>query len=136
MNDKKIEKARVKKELREFGLIFGLGITLLFGLFFPWLAEKAIPIWPPAIALVFASIALILPIILKPFHWLWMKIGIVLGWINTRIILTIIFFVVLFPIGLIMRLFSDPMARNFDEKTYSYRILTDSSPSERLKRPF
>ena len=35
-----------KKELRQFGLVFATGITLIFGLFLPWLFEHPWPLWP------------------------------------------------------------------------------------------
>ena len=45
-----------------------------------------------------------MPSILKPINYLWMSFAIVVGWIMTRIILTVLFFLVLAPIGLIGRL--------------------------------
>jgi len=56
---------------------------------------------------------------LKIFYKIWLKIGEVLGWIWTRILLTIIFFVVIGPISLVMKLFNkDPLQFKFDKNTY------------------
>ncbi len=126
-----------KQELRKFGFIFATGLVLIFGLFFPWLLEKASPSWPWIVAAVFAGSALILPQILKPVFIAWMKIGHVLGWINTRIILGVVFFLLFAPVALLMRLFgNDPMHRRLDETASTYRINSENLPRERMERPF
>ncbi len=126
-----------KQELRKFGFIFATGLVLIFGLFFPWLLEKASPSWPWIVAAVFAGSALILPQILKPVFIAWMKIGHVLGWINTRIILGVVFFIIFAPVALLMRLFgSDPVHRQLDAAAKTYRINSEKLPRERMERPF
>jgi hypothetical protein len=49
-------------------------------------------------------ISLIIPAAGDGILWLWEKIALVLGWINTRILLTVVFYVFLFPIALLFRL--------------------------------
>jgi len=126
-----------KTELRKFGLIFGVGLVLIFGLFFPWLADKPWPAWPFIAAGAFILLALVFPTGLKPLYIAWMKFGHVAGWINTRIILGVVFFAIFLPFGLIMRLFgSDPMKRKLDNASASYRIASHSSPKNQMERPF
>ena len=126
-----------RQELRKFGFVFATGLVLIFGLFFPWVLEKPSPYWPWIVAAVFAVSALILPQILKPVFLLWMKIGHVLGWINTRIILGVVFFIIFAPVALLMRLFgNDPMHRRLDETASTYRINSEKLPRERMERPF
>jgi len=126
-----------KTELRKFGLIFGAGLVLIFGLFFPWLLEKPWPAWPFIAAGGFILMALAFPTGLKPFYIAWMKFGHVAGWINTRIILGLVFFAVFLPFGLVMRLFgNDPMKRKLDDTSASYRIASHSSPRDQMERPF
>jgi hypothetical protein len=126
-----------RQELRKFGFVFATGLVLIFGLFFPWLLEKSSPYWPWIVAAVFAGSALILPQILKPVFILWMKIGHVLGWINTRIILGVVFFIIFAPVALFMRLFGkDPMHRRLDAAASTYRINSEKLPRERMERPF
>jgi hypothetical protein len=61
----------------------------------------------------------------------------VLGWVNTRIILGVLFYVKILPMGLIMRLCGiDPMARKHDKSASSYRIKSMSVAKERLEKPF
>ena len=126
-----------KKELRQFGLIFATGMALIFGLFLPWLFEKPWPLWPWIVAGVFTSTALLLPPVLRPVFWLWMKFGHVLGWINTRIILGVTFLILFVPVGLVFHLFGkDPMRRKLDPAAKSYRIKSEHLPRERMEKPF
>ena len=81
-----------KQELRKFGLIFAGMFILIFGLLLPWIWDKPSPRWPWIVAAVFIAAALAVPMMLGPVYRLWMKIGHVLGWINTRIILGLVFF--------------------------------------------
>jgi len=46
-----------------------------------------------------------IPVILKPIYWIWMIFATILGWFMTRLILSLLFYVVITPIGLISRLF-------------------------------
>ena len=126
-----------KTELRKFGLIFGAGLLLIFGLFFPWLLDRPWPAWPFIAAGILASMALVFPTGLKPLYIAWMKFGHVAGWINTRIILGLVFFAVFLPFGLVMRLLgNDPMKRKLDDTSTSYRIASHSSPRDQMERPF
>ncbi len=126
-----------RKGLREFGLLTGAIVAVLFGLFFPWLLERAIPLWPWIVAAVLGGWGLIAPESLRPVYHGWMKLGMLLSKITTPIILGVVFFVVMLPIGLLMRvLSSDPMARKFDADATSYRVASQKTPKENVERPF
>jgi hypothetical protein len=89
------------------------------------------------IAAVFAATALLLPQLLRPVFWLWMKLGHVLGWINTRIILGITFLILFIPVALLFHLLGkDPMKRRLDPSLHSYRINSEHLPRERMEKPF
>ncbi len=126
------------KGLRKFGLTTGAIIVVLFVAFFPWVFDAVnLPIWPWILAGLLWVPALIMPRVLRPVYTTWMKIGHGLGWVNTRIILGVLFYVLILPMGLIMRLFSkDPMARKLDESVASYRIKSVSEPKDRLEKPY
>ncbi len=127
-----------KKGLRRFGITTGAIIVVLFALFFPWVFEvKTMPLWPWIVAGLLWTPALLTPSVLRPVYTVWMKIGHAIGWVNTRIILGVIFYVLVLPMGLLMRLFgNDPMARKLDKSVSSYRIKSVSDPKDRLEKPF
>lgn len=125
------------KQLRPFGLIMAGGLVLFFGLLIPWIWDRNYPLWPWIAAAVFAAAGLIHPKILTPIFRVWHRIGHVLGWINTRIILGLVFFVIFFPVALILRIaHKDPMARKYRPDEDSYRIPSSSPPREQLEKPF
>jgi len=124
-------------ELRKFGLIMGGMVAGIFGVLLPWLVGYSWPYWPWIVLAVFWPWALAVPDSLFPVYKLWMRFGHVAGWINTRIILAIMFFGMFFPAGLLMRLLGkDPMRRKTDKNAMSYRI--ESTPIERnhIERPY
>ncbi len=72
--------------------------------------------------------------ILGPVYRAWMKLAHVLAWINTRILLGVIYFVFLMPIRGVMRLFGrDPLTRRPDPKRATYWV--ERSPEERQRPP-
>jgi hypothetical protein len=132
-----VERNKEKKELRSFGLIFGAIVVGLFGLLLPWLKHHPFPVWPFSVGLVFGTLALIYPLGLRPFFKVWMKFGAVMGFINTRIILAVFFFIFVTPVGWIMRLVKhDPMRRSFEEGAASYRIASKIQTKEDLEKPY
>jgi hypothetical protein len=124
--------------LRKFGLTTGAIIVALFALFFPWVFDvAAMPIWPWIVAGMLWLPALLIPSVLRPVYTTWMKVGLGIGWVNTRIILGVIFYVLILPMGLVMRLLGkDPMARKHNKSATSYRIKSISEPKDRLEKPF
>ena len=131
------------RTLREFGLVFAAGLVIFFGLLIPWLAgrpwawQDGGARWPWLAAVVFAGVGLLLPRALKPVYLAWMKLGQVLGWINTRIILAVIFFALFTPVALLLRLMRrDPMHRQLDRSASTYRQASTDLPRDRMERPF
>jgi hypothetical protein len=62
---------------------------------------------------------LVFPILLKPLYIIWMWLAFILSWINTRIILVILFYSVFTPLGLVMRLLRiDLLERKKSNTTY------------------
>jgi hypothetical protein len=126
-----------RKELRDFGLIVGGLLAAIFGLGLPLLKHRAVPLWPWIVGVVLVTAALAFPSALRGPNFLWTKFGLVLGWINQRIVLTIVFYIILLPTGLIMRaLGRDPMARGFEPDRESYRVASRQAPARSMDRPF
>lgn len=117
--------APTKKELRTFSLIMATGLAILFVLI-PLALGKGFRSWPLIVGGVFVAFGLLAPAALAPVYSLWMKMGEVLGFINSRIILGVIFYFIIFPVGLIRRIFApDPMARKIDKNAPTYRVPRD-----------
>lgn len=124
--------------LRKFGLTTGVIVVVLFALLLPWLFDlESMPIWPWVIAAALWLPALVWPRILNGVYRAWMKIGMALGWVNSRIILGLVFYVLIVPMGVVMRLLGkDPMRRRYDSTSKSYRISSHREPRERMEKPY
>ena len=126
-----------KKGLREFGLVTGAMIAFLFGLFFPWLLELRIPLWPWILFAVLAIWGLAAPNSLRPVHYWWMRFALLLSKVTTPIILGIVFYLIISPMGLVMRLLGkDPMQREKDDSLETYRVRPTRTGNTDLERPF
>ena len=126
-----------KQELRKFGLIFAGMFILIFALLLPWIWDKPAPMWAWIVAAVFAASGLLVPMALGPVYRLWMKIGHVLGWVNTRIILGLVFFLIFAPVALFFRLLGkDTLKQRLDASASSYRIASEQPPRDRMEKPY
>lgn len=130
-------KAPDKHELRKFGFIFAAIMIGLFELLLPWLRDRPLPLWPLYIAVPVATLAAVWPLGLGPFYKAWMKFGLVMGAINTRIIMSIVFFVMLTPIAWLMRaLGKDLLALRLDRSANSYRVPSIARAREQVEKPY
>lgn len=101
-----------KKQLREFGLLIGFGFPLLVGWLLPSLVGHGFRIWTLWVGVPGLIIGLTAPFLLHYPYKGWMAVGHALGWINSNLILGLVFIVVLQPIAYIMRLRGyDPLRR-------------------------
>lgn len=125
-----------KAALRRFGWQMAIAWPLLFGVLLPWLFNHSWPLWPWLLSAGFALSALLLP---KVLYWparLWLLFAAVMGWINTRLLLGVVFFLLLWPLGLVLRSLNklDYRARPQDSGSF----WRDSAPvaPENMKEPF
>jgi hypothetical protein len=108
-----------KKELRKFGFTIGI-VLLVIGSAFLYFGKPSGPYFI-GFGTLLCLIGLINPSLLKLVHKIWMGLSVVLGFIMTRVILTILFFFVFMPIRFIARTFGKKFIDlNFKEKTDSY----------------
>ncbi len=122
------------KELRQFAFIMAAMILFLFTFFFPWLYGMGFSYIPFIISALFAGTALIAPKVLGPVYFLWMKFAHIIGLINSKILLFIIFYLMIAPMGLAARLIGfNPMKRK--DKSESYYIPHKNSDSN-MEDPF
>ena len=132
-NDETLEPEFLKK----FAITTGIIFAVIFGLLLPFIFSGNYPVWPWIVCVVLCVWGLLLPKTLEPVYLGWMKLGNILGWINSRIILGIVFFTLFFIFGLFMRLFGkDPMARKLDTEMESYRVNCRPYNKKHIERPF
>ena len=127
-----------KKELRKFAytVATGFAIFALVGLLRHRMTFSGVC---AAVCIVLVTLALLAPALLRPIQKGWLRIGGVLGYVNMRILLSLIFYAVLTPIGWLRRIAgNDPLQRRFDKKALSYWIETTTETSDltRYKRQF
>ena len=119
---------------RNFGVVFAI-VFLIIALF-PLLGEGAIRIWAIAVSGVFLSLALFLPNILSIPNKLWFKFGMLLGAIVAPIVMALVYFITVAPIGLLMRLTGkDILQQKLDKNIQSYWIERDK-PVDTMKNQF
>lgn len=91
-----------RRELRKFGLVVG-GVFVAIGLLFLWRHPSRTPYfaWPGGVLM---GLGVILPQALKWVYIVWMSLAFVLGFVMAHVILTLLFFLVITPMGLVARL--------------------------------
>ena len=105
------------RDLRQFGLLVG-GVFAVIGLWPVVFRSESPRLWATILGSLLIVLGAIAPQSLKQVHKGWMKVGHVLGSINTKIILGIIYYLLITPMGLVMRLMGkDPMHRALAQDT-------------------
>ena len=109
-----------KKQLREFGFLIGFGMPILVGWIIPAIGGHLFRTWTLWISVPSLIIVILRPGLLFYPYKVWMSLGLALGWINSRVILGLVYFIVLLPIALIMKIFGyDPLRiKRSDKKSY------------------
>jgi hypothetical protein len=126
-----------RQGLRRFALSTSAIVAVLFGLFFPWLLDVDIPVWPWIVAGVLSGWGLVAPASLRPVYRGWMRFGLLLNRIVQPVILGVLFFIIITPTGALMRLLRrDAMTRSLDEEAKSYRVPSAKRPKSHMERPF
>ena len=118
---------------RSFGVVFFI-VFLLIALY-PLLKDNDLRIWSLVISFIFLILGLINSKILTPLNRLWFKFGLLLGKFISPLIMGIIFFVVVTPIGIIMRLLKKDLLNLKYNKKETYWI-DKSGPKTKMKNQF
>ena len=118
---------------KSFGIVFFI-VFLLISLY-PLTNHENIRIWSLIISLIFLILGLLNSKILHPVNKLWFKFGMILGRIISPIIMSIIFFLVVTPIALIMKLLKKDLLNLKFNKTNTYWI-EKSGPKSKMKNQF
>ena len=101
--------AATRTELRKFGLLFAVLAAGLAG-WLAWSRGVETAVLPAAISAGLLLVSLVIPRVLFPAWWPWMVLVNVLGFVNSHLLLGLVFYLLFTPIGLLMRLFGkDPL---------------------------
>jgi len=131
-----MDHAATRKELRQFGLVIGAVFTVI-GLWPLVFRGEPLRLWAVGVGGLLIAFGGILPSVLAPIHTGWMWVGHILGWINTRILLSIVFYALLTPMGLVFRLMGkDTMRQAFAESSTTYRVVRSPRPHSHMKHQF
>jgi len=122
-----------KSSNKSFGLVFFI-VFLLIAIF-PLLKQEDIRIWSLIISFIFLFLGLLNSEILSPLNKIWFKFGILLGKIVSPVVMGIIFFVVVTPIGLLMKLFKKDILNLKFNKHNSYWV-EKNEPKSKMKNQF
>ena len=118
---------------RSFGIVFFV-VFLLIAIY-PLSYNGEIRIWSIVISFIFLILGLLNSKILAPLNKIWFKFGILLGKIVSPLIMGAIFFLVVTPIGIILRLMGKDVLNLKYNKNKSYWI-ENSSPKSKMKNQF
>ena len=118
---------------RSFGLVFFV-VFLLISIY-PFLKDGNIRIWPLIISFIFLVLGLLNSNLLSPLNKLWFKFGLFLGKIISPIIMGIIFFLVVTPIAVIMRLLKKDLLNLKFKENNTYWI-DKTGPKSKMKNQF
>ena len=110
-----------KKTLRDFGFLMGFIFPFLIGWILPLIGGHSFRTWTLFISIPSIILAFTKPILLLYPYKAWIKLGHILGWVNSRIILGLVFLIVLQPIAFIMRILGHDPLRTKKNTQKSYR---------------
>ncbi len=109
------------KSLKKFGITMGIAFFIVT--LFILIRHKHNILPASIISIIFFILALVIPDLLKPIYIFWMRLAYILAWVNTRLILSILFYIIFTPIGVGIRLFGiDLLDRKIDKNKQSYWI--------------
>ena len=128
-----MENEKNKSSNKSFGVVFFF-VFLLISIY-PLINEGSLRIWSLIISLIFLILGLINSKILTPLNQIWFKLGIFLGKIISPIVMSLIFFLVVTPIGLIMRIYKKDFFNLKFNQNKSYWIENGGAKSK-MKNQF
>ena len=127
---------KTKKELRKFGLVMTVPLALIGGYLW-WKGRGAYP-YVLGAATFFLLSGLLVPQLLRPIEKVWMKFAEIMGAIMTRVILSVAFYLMITPLGLVLRLMGkDLLHLRFEKDCESYWIPAEpDGPATRPYKPY
>jgi len=124
------------KQLRQFGWLMGgvFGVVTLWPLV---VRGEDIRMWACILAGLFGVLGTVFPTGLKPVYRGWMIFGEKIGWVNSRILLGLVFYGLLTPLSWLMGLFGKrPLELKFDPQADSYRVPKEARAADHVLKAF
>ena len=118
---------------RSFGIVFFIVFFLIS--IYPLVNSESIRIWSLIVSLIFLTLGAINSKLLNPLNKVWFKFGLLLGRIISPIVMGIIFFLVVTPIALLMRILKKDLLNLKFTKNNTYWI-EKSGPKSKMKNQF
>ena len=116
-----------------FGIVFFIFFLIIS--FWPFIEGQSLRIWALTVSLIFLVLGLLNSKLLSPFNLIWVKFGEVLGRIIAPIAMGVVYFIIITPIGLFMRLIGKDLLRTKFSKNKSYWIKREQNIGS-MKRQF
>ncbi|MEW6407082.1 MAG: SxtJ family membrane protein [Patescibacteria group bacterium] len=131
-----MKKVVEKKDLREFGIILG-SILIIINIIRILFKDKPSSVLLVSFGAIFLFFGLFFPRVLRRIYLIWMKIAHFIGKCNSTILLFLIYYLILTPVGLIIQIFRhDPLGiKKSDDKSYWVSI-RNKFDSETMKHQF
>ena len=118
---------------RSFGIVFF--IVFLIIAIYPFLNQGEVRLWSLIISIIFLTLGLLNSKLLAPLNKIWFKFGILLGKIISPLVMGLIFFFVVTPIGILMRILKkDLLNLKFNKKTTYW--IEKNDPKSKMKNQF
>ena len=124
-----------KKILRDFGIVFGLLFPFIIGFLIPLIFGHSIRVWTFFVGILFLFFSFLYSKFLFYPYKIWMFIGNILGFINSHLILGMVFICVLQPIAFLMKLIGYDPLRQKNRKSLTYREIRKNNKID-LERIF
>ena len=118
---------------RSFGILFGIIFAVIA--FWPLKSVGEIRVWSLAVASIFLLLGLINSKLLYPLNFVWVKFGELIGKVVAPLVMALIFFIILTPIGLFLRLIGKDLLNIKLNQNKTYWIKRDKEPGP-MKRQF
>lgn len=128
-----------RQGLRRFGWMLGGFLAGAFGLLVPWLwGFERFPVYEWfVVGAVFVVWATVAPGSLRLVYYPWMHFALAIGKVVNTLILAVVFFIFVAPMGIVMKMSGrDPMRRKLDKAASSYRVKSTIPARDQVEKPY
>lgn len=125
--------------LRQFGLMLGVFVIAVFGILLPWMWDSVV--FPNLHWIIIGVVVMIWSLVasdsIRGLYRVWMYVALKIGQVVNSVVLALVYFVGITPMGVAMRLMGkDPMCRILDKSVKTYRVISKVPSKNHVERPF